>query len=104
SGNALVRFDAAAAIHGPAGVGSLQLARRVRALDVLILEAVAQVLVEGGVPRPLDEAAARRVVMRRRQREPCLPADAIDRLHERFAEGGLADDVRTIVILQSAGD
>ena len=71
-------------------------------LDVLIAQRVELVLVKGSVPRPLNEPAARRVVVRRRQREAGAAADAIHRLHECFAERGLADEHPAIVILQCA--
>ena len=71
---------------------------------VLVAQRVAEILVEGRVPRPLNQAAARRVVVRRRQRQAGAAADAIDRLHQRLAERRLADDVGAIVILQRAGD
>ena len=58
-----VRFDAAAPVHLALGIGQLQLGLRVRAHRRLVLQAVVvQVLVEGAVPRPLDQPSAGRVV------------------------------------------
>src|SRR5262252_1203250 len=91
--HARVRLDAAAAVDRPARIGALQIARVVRPVRVLIPQRVAQILVEARVPRPLNQAAARRIVVRRRQRESCVAADAIHRLYERLAERRLADDV-----------
>ena len=82
----------------------LQIRRVVRAVDVLVLQAIELIFVEGFVPRTLNQPATRRVVVRRRQREPGAAADPVDRLHERLAERRLADDVGAIVILEGAGD
>src|SRR6202011_5422699 len=100
----LVGFYPAAAVDRASRVGVFQVARIMRPRRILILERIAEVLVERRVPRPLNQATARRVVMRGRQREPRAGADAIYRLHERLAERCLADDVGTVVILKGAGD
>src|SRR5262245_44272362 len=104
AGDALVGLDAAAAVDRTARVSVLQLVGRVRPRLILILEAVAQIFVEGRVPRTLNQPAARRVVVRRGQRETGRAADLVDRLDERLAEGRLADNVGAIVILERAGD
>src|SRR6185436_13605265 len=75
TGDSFVGLDAAAAVDGTAGIGALQIARAVLPLDILILERVAQVLVEGGVPGTLDQPAARRVIVRRRQRQARAATD-----------------------------
>ena len=104
SRDAFVRLDAAAAVHRPPGVGVFQLARTVRPLGVLIAQRVKLVLVEGLVPRPLNEPAARRVVVRRRERKAGVAVNPIHGLDERFSERGFAHHIRAIVILQRAGD
>src|SRR5438046_233504 len=63
SGHALVGFDAAAAIHRTSRIGVFEIGRIVRARRILILHRVTQILVEGRVPGPLNEAAARRVIV-----------------------------------------
>ncbi len=70
-----------------------------RLVRVLILERVELILVERRVPRTLNQAPARRVVVRGRQRQAGAAADAVHRLHERLAERRLADDIGAIVIL-----
>ena len=62
------------------------------------------ILVEGAVPRTLNEPPAWRVIARRRDRSARALRQPIDRLHERLPERRLSDDERTIVILQRAGD
>src|SRR4029450_5245729 len=56
--DALVGLDAAAAVHRATGVGMFQVARAVRSVRILILQAVAQVLIEARVPGPLNEPPA----------------------------------------------
>src|SRR5262249_1686889 len=102
--DALVRLDAAAAVNGAPTVGSLWIRRIVRTIRVLILQAIQLIFVEGLVPRPLNQASTRRVVVRRRERKAGAAADSIDRLHQGLPERRFADDVGAIVILKRAGD
>ena len=69
---------------------------------ILLTERVRQVFVEGAVPRPLDQPATERIVPRSSHRDAGSAAHAIDGLHERLAKGRLADDERSIVVLQGA--
>jgi len=48
--NPLVGLDAAATIDGTSGIGAFEIARVVRPVDLLILQLVAQILVERRVP------------------------------------------------------
>ena len=89
-GEARRRFEAAASLAREKGLvldAYLAEIRRAEALFAegivrlrlgLIAQRVGQVLVEGAVPRPLNQPPARRVVARRRQREPGALADAVD--------------------------
>src|SRR5207245_4071320 len=97
-------LDSATAVNRAAGVGAFQVGGVVRAIGVLIFQPIELILVEGLVPRTLNQPPARRVVMRRREREARAAADAVNRLHQRLPERRLADDVGAIVVLQGAGD
>jgi len=50
----------------------------VRLVRILIAQRITQILVKARVPRALDDASGRRVVVRRREREAGAAADAID--------------------------
>src|SRR5262249_22190169 len=102
--DALVGLDAAAAVHWTPRVGVFQIDGIVRAIGVLVLQPVELILIERLIPGSLNEAAARRVIVRGRQRQARASADRINRLHQRLAERRLADDVSAIVILQRARD
>ena len=52
----------------------------------------------------VDRAARRRQIARRRELDGAAFAERHDRLHGAFAVGRLADDARSAVILQRAGD
>ena len=99
----VIRLDAAPAVDRAAGVGVLAVGRRANR-RFRLAQGIGEVLVEGGVPRPLDHPAARREVAGGGQRKARAVAHPVDGLHERLAESGLSDDQPAIVVLDGARD
>src|SRR5437867_1252094 len=96
--SSLMRTPSVFSCSRKSGVRALQVGGTVRLVGILIAHRVGEVLVERCIPRTLNEAAAWRVVVRRRQRQPRAAADSVHRLDKRLAERRLADDVRAIVV------
>ncbi len=97
----VVGGDPASAEHRATGVGGLDLA----ALRILRLVVVVVVVVKRNtVVIALDQPAAGRVVVIRRQRQAGVLRQGVNGLHQSLAEGGFAGNDRAIVILQRAGN
>ena len=69
---------------------------------LLLSQRVGQILVEGPIPRPLNQPAARRIVASGGESQPGALTDPIDRLDEGLAKRRLPDDEPAVVILDGA--
>ena len=97
-----VGVDPAAAIDLAASIRMFHFAARrlrfVGASGVIVVIERARRIIALNIP------PARCEILRCRECEAVAFADAIDRLHQAFAERGLADDQPAVVVLNSAGD
>ncbi len=91
--------DAAAAEHLAAAIGLFDFLVRI---VVLVLEVVVVVVKRNAGVFALDEAARRRVVLRRGESEAGVLGERIDRLDQPLAERGLAGDEAAVVVLNGA--
>src|SRR5688500_9797517 len=102
AGEESIGLDAATAVDLASRVRIFEFRRVMFTGALLGPQGIGEVLVERAIPGPLNQAATRCLVLSGCEREARLVADAIERLHERFAEGRLANDEATIVILHRA--
>ena len=102
-GDLHVGSDAAAAVYRAAAIGEFHFA--IGVVLVLFALAVVVIVVERDVGViALNQTSARRVVLRRGQRQAGVLGERIDGLHQTFAESGFADNQSAIMVLNRAGN